>query len=145
MTNVCDQCGKEFEARNRRHKRCSTGCKQAYNKAFNRIWYDEGKRTKQSVEQKMFYNARERCIQSKRIFDITLSDIKLPENNLCPILGVELKALTRYAPSLDRKDSSKGYTPDNIWGISRLANKMKNDSTPEELRRFGKWAKIFQL
>ena len=37
------------------------------------------------------------------------------------------------SPSLDRIDSSKGYTPDNVWVISRRANIIKHDATLEEL------------
>jgi hypothetical protein len=36
--------------------------------------------------------------------------------------------------SLDRIDSSKGYVKGNIWVISLRANRIKNDSTPQELR-----------
>lgn len=36
--------------------------------------------------------------------------------------------------SLDRIDSSKGYIKGNVWVISLRANRIKNDSTPDELR-----------
>ena len=36
--------------------------------------------------------------------------------------------------SLDRIDSSRGYVKGNIWAISLRANRIKNDSTVEELR-----------
>jgi predicted RND superfamily exporter protein len=39
-----------------------------------------------------------------------------------------------YTPSLDRIDSKKGYTPDNVWVISHRANQIKNDATIEELK-----------
>ena len=39
----------------------------------------------------------------------------------------------RISPSIDRIDSTKGYTKDNIQIISWRANRIKNDSTPEEL------------
>jgi len=38
-----------------------------------------------------------------------------------------------HSPSIDRKDSKKGYTPDNIWVISNRANTLKNDATIQEL------------
>ena len=37
------------------------------------------------------------------------------------------------APSIDRIDSSKGYTPDNCWLISQRMNTIKNNSTYREL------------
>ena len=75
-------------------------------------------------------------------FEINKEDIKIPSN--CPILGVPL--LTGNSPeyhpkhdfmaSLDRKDPTKGYTKDNIWVISWIANRMKQDVGRETLRIF---------
>ena len=42
------------------------------------------------------------------------------------------------SPSLDRLDSSLGYTPENVWWISYRANRLKNDSTLEELEKLVK-------
>jgi hypothetical protein len=76
-------------------------------------------------------------IEERRIL---LEDIDIPDN--CPMLGIQLnydgvigEGWTRKdnSPSLDRKDNSKGYTKDNIHIISWRANRIKNDSTPEEL------------
>lgn len=75
-------------------------------------------------------------------FDIKMEDIIIPE--VCPILGIPLYtgAHPEYKPkhpntaSLDRKDSTRGYTKDNIWVISWIANKMKSDADKETLRLF---------
>lgn len=40
---------------------------------------------------------------------------------------------------VDRKDPTQGYTKDNVWVISQLANAMKWDSTKEERLAFAKW------
>lgn len=70
-------------------------------------------------------------------FSITVEDIKIPD--LCPYLGVPFNALDKkYGYSLDRIDSTKGYTPDNIQVISRLANMMKNNASEQELISFAK-------
>jgi hypothetical protein len=70
-----------------------------------------------------------------------LESMNIPD--LCPIFniplnydGVEKQGWTRTdnSPSLDRIDSNKGYTMDNIHIISWRANRIKNDSTVEELR-----------
>jgi hypothetical protein len=68
---------------------------------------------------------------------LTEKDIHVPD--LCPVFGVPLEPKTRYAASLDRIDNAKGYTPDNVQVISRKANSMKLDATPEELILFAEW------
>lgn len=70
-------------------------------------------------------------------FTIKVEDIVLPL--LCPYLTVPLVALDKqHGYSLDRVDSTKGYTPNNIQVISRLANIMKNNATKEQLIAFAK-------
>lgn len=70
-------------------------------------------------------------------FTIEVSDIVLPE--VCPYMGVEFIPLDKkYGYSLDRIDSSKSYTKDNIQVISRIANIMKNNATEQELISFAK-------
>ena len=68
-------------------------------------------------------------------FNISLSDIRIPKR--CPILGVKLvaKVRHRYAPSLDRVDTRKGYVRGNVRIISRSANMKKNGWTPPQVRR----------
>lgn len=58
-----------------------------------------------------------------------------PPDNCCPIFGIELSwGLPKdTSPSLDRIDSSKGYTFDNCQIISNKANRIKSDATLEEL------------
>ena len=66
-------------------------------------------------------------------FSIQLEDIKIPKT--CPLLNRTLIEGDReYTPSLDRIDSKKGYTPDNVWVISHRANQIKNDATIQELK-----------
>ena len=78
-------------------------------------------------------NARKRGQE----FSVTKEDfIPLPTH--CPILGVELDysgAGTWNAVSIDRTDCKKGYVPGNVVIMSRRANTLKNDASPEELRR----------
>lgn len=68
-----------------------------------------------------------------------LKQITLPTH--CPVFGYPLdyNGTGQYrsdkSPSLDRIDSSKGYTLDNIQILSWRANRIKNDSTPEELMK----------
>ena len=45
---------------------------------------------------------------------------------------------TTQSPSIDRIDSSLGYTPENCWVISRRMNTLKNDSHYRELFLIGR-------
>jgi len=76
-------------------------------------------------------------------FDITSDFIYSICKEECPILGVKLKYgggdKAKNSASLDRIDSFKGYTKDNVMVISSLANTMKSNATKDELLKFGQW------
>ena len=62
---------------------------------------------------------------------------------VCPIFDVDLdwgrNGCNDNSPSLDRIDSTKGYIPGNVMMMSNLANKMKNNATPKQLKQFGRY------
>ena len=90
-------------------------------------------------EADILKRAKARALAAGIPFDLTVDDIVIPD--CCPILGYPLKRKTRYAPSLDRIKPEQGYVKGNVWVISRKANVMKNDATPEELERFARWVR----
>jgi len=57
-----------------------------------------------------------------------------PRDFKCPVFNVTMRINTRTAPSLDRKDSSKGYIKGNVEYISLKANQMKTDASIKELK-----------
>jgi hypothetical protein len=83
-------------------------------------------------------NAKQRSRINNIECTITLEDIIIPE--ICPILKVPLirgtKNNYKFSPTIDRIDSTKGYTKDNIKVISMKANTMKNNATFNELKIF---------
>lgn len=90
----------------------------------------------ESYEYQLWLGARHRAQTKGMDFTITLEDIEIPE--LCPVLGIPLvkRSSERFnSPSIDRIDNTKGYTPDNICVISYRANSLKNNASPEEMRR----------
>lgn len=88
-----------------------------------------------SREYILWLGAKSRAEQNGLEFDLEISDIVIPKT--CPCLGIEIvpgeKDGISNSPSIDRIDSTKGYTKDNIWVISYKANRIKNNATPEEL------------
>lgn len=58
----------------------------------------------------------------------------------CPILGVELvrsvgKRPGPFSPTVDRIFPEKGYVKDNVMIISKRANQIKSDASPEEVMK----------
>lgn len=94
-------------------------------------------------EWKMHQRAKQRAKNAGREFDLKFSDITIPTH--CPILGIPLQVHSgssggkANSPSLDRIDSQKGYTRDNIQVISHRANVMKADASVAELKVFAEW------
>ena len=92
-----------------------------------------------SVEYKMLARAKNRAKRLGLDFDLELSDIVIPE--VCPLLGIPLikgdGVIHDGSPSLDRKRASGGYTKDNVWVISKLANTIKNNATSEVILQVG--------
>jgi len=75
-------------------------------------------------------------------FSLVYEDLKVPET--CPILGIPLfwkSGRSDNSPSVDRINSKKGYTPENVQVISWRANRIKNDATPEELTLIANYMK----
>jgi len=91
----------------------------------------------------MYHRSKSRALAKGLEHTITVEDIHIPDK--CPLLGIALKDNTGQgkgnnptSPSLDRLDSSKGYTPDNIWVISNRANEIKSNATLEELEQIAR-------
>ena len=95
-------------------------------------------------EKTLWLSARNTSRKRELEFAIKSTDINIPET--CPILGIKLTHLLGVGRkgrpgsnhSLDRIDSSKGYTKDNIQVISDLANRMKQNASKEQLILFAK-------
>ena len=62
---------------------------------------------------------------------------------VCPVFGIDLdwgmNGLNGNSPSLDRIDPTKGYVKGNVMMMSDLANRMKQNATPEQLKQFSRY------
>ena len=88
----------------------------------------------------MLINAsKQRAKNKDREHNISVEDIKkiFPEDGCCPIFGMKLEfnsaGFRENSPSIDRIDSTKGYTPDNIQIISWKANRIKGYASIQEI------------
>jgi hypothetical protein len=93
-----------------------------------------------AIFQNMLWDSRKRAKKRGMEHTLTIEDLYSLYTNTCPINGVDLLWERGHgkpqenSPSLDRIDSTKGYTKDNVWLISYRMNRIKNDATIEELQ-----------
>lgn len=103
---------------------------------------------KENQNRRLLSSAKHRAKLQGLEFNLSLTDVVIPK--YCPYLEIELtnyfgegKGRMYSNASLDRIDPSKGYVKGNVQVISDLANKMKSNSTLEQLLMFAK--NVFQL
>lgn len=147
----CPKCGREkpfaeyYKNKSNKHG-MSTYCKECHytashnspnRKAVASVYYN--KRKLDNPQLFMWKQARHRAQwdYDNMEFTIHVEDIKIPEK--CPYMQRPFVPLDKdMGYSLDRIDSNRGYTKDNIQVISAIANKMKNNATEEQLIAFAK-------
>jgi hypothetical protein len=107
-------------------------------KQYKLNYYHRTKNKPEYIKAYLLKHARARAKKRGIECTITKDDIVIPQ--CCPIMKCPFnKSSRRSSYSIDRKDPTKGYTPDNIWIISQLANAMKWDSTKAERKLFAEW------
>jgi hypothetical protein len=135
----CNSCKKvknkkEFCLRKDGTKRHCKSCERSYRKANQKRTNEFVKQWgKENPNKKLHYAAKARAKARGLDFTIEIKDIVIPD--FCPLLNIPILIGKdkQNSPSLDRIDSSKGYTKDNIQVISWRANWLKNNATIEEL------------
>lgn len=88
-------------------------------------------------------NARARAKENNLNFDIDVDYLIsiYPEDNKCPVFGVEMcfaigKGCPQTnSPSLDRIFPALGYIKGNVIWVSNLANTIKTNATPDQIRK----------
>ncbi len=118
--------------------------KNTYSKEFYKKYKESiNKATKRYLhkhqEKRLFNTCKSNAKRNNLEFNITEEDIIIPEK--CPYLGIELtnvfgEGRVPSNASIDRIDNRLGYIKGNIQVISDLANRMKQNATPEQLITF---------
>lgn len=106
-------------------------------KAWARASYHRRKNDPDNVKAHLLRHAKARAKKKGVPFDITVDDILIPSH--CPIMGWEITGVgedVKTSASIDRIIPELGYVKGNIRVISTQANRMKWDSTQEELELF---------
>ena len=84
----------------------------------------------------MLRMAKKRARRRNIFFDLNLEDIKI--GTQCPILGLKFEVGMdnwQNSPSLDRIDNNRGYESDNVIVVCMMANTIKNQATPDQIRK----------
>ena len=102
--------------------------------------YQRNRRLDFEYRLQMLLNAsKQRAKLNDREHDINVEDIKAiyPIDGCCPIFGIKLEfneaGFRDSSPSIDRINSTKGYTRDNIQVISWKANRIKGAASLQDL------------
>lgn len=92
-----------------------------------------------TFQQTMFSSSKARAKKKGLAHTITIDDIIIPK--YCPVLkhDIVLERNHLYRPSLDRIDSKRGYTKDNIIVMSWRANWIKNNMDFSEMLALAVW------
>lgn len=135
-------------------RKCIRAEKRAYHKQWNAAHPGSvSERTKRSKKKlravkpivararDAYGDCRKRAIRQGMAFDLTSAHVVglFESAKTCPYFGWKLThaiGKERTLASLDRIDSARGYTKDNVWVISYLANLMKSYATDAELVLF---------
>lgn len=132
LQHRCRVCDKEYQTKRRNDNKEQI---REYSKA-----YQTKRREDFDYRLQMLLNAsKQRAALKNREHTLTIQDIKelYPLDNKCPVFGFELQfnnaGFRETSPSIDRIDSTKGYTRDNVQIVSWKANRLKSYATLEDL------------
>lgn len=91
----------------------------------------------------LFSNCRARAKKEGYPFNLDFEYLKtLPRPEFCPVLGIPIDNSTiEHKLSLDKLHPEKGYTKGNVFFISMKANRMKQDSSLQQLELLVKYIK----
>ena len=92
--------------------------------------------------------AKSRAQHLKVPFDLTPDYLETLWTGKCAATGVDIKWDTdkddEFAAELDRMVPAKGYTQGNVAFLSRRANRLKNNTTVDELEQICSWMKSWK-
>lgn len=105
---------------------------------------------KEGYIKQMLYSAKSRANAGGWEFDLDLEFLLEQSGNHCPVDGLPFdwnreldqdKSLSLTIPSLDRIDSSRGYTKDNVAVIGDKWNRWKNNMNIDDLELLVKYVR----
>ena len=120
---------------------------------YQRKWMQKSNRNRPSIATKRFFifrssKLKERARNKGVDFDLSgeyLSEI-WPEDGQCPALKIKMEKGTEgmsafYSPSIDRINPNLGYLKGNVQWVSKLANQIMSNATPDQVIMVGEYFK----
>ena len=110
----------------------------------------ESRTGKEGYIKTMFHSARTRAKARGWEFDLDLGFLLEQSGNYCPVDGLPFawnreldqnKSLPLTIPSLDRTDSSRGYTKDNVVVMGDKWNRWKSNMNIDDLELLVKYVR----
>lgn len=168
---VCRTCQRKLpwsEFWKQRSRRCGyqsecKGCMRARNNEWHRRnpekWQERNRvatneMRRRDTRRALLVSIKARAKEEGREFALCIEDIKIPPH--CPVLGIPLQSGLGFArgmglesrdqaPSVDRIDNTRGYTPDNIVVVSYRANRIKSDASIGELMAIARFYNDYRI
>jgi|TARA_R110000787_G_C13430240_1_gene445533 hypothetical protein len=109
--------------------------------------YHRKKSNQRYLDKPFWYTNRDAKKRAKKLnldYDLTEEYIEsiYPKDGKCPALGIKLKKLDgSNAPSLDRIVPELGYIKGNIQWVSKIANQVMSNATPDQVIQVGEYFK----
>ncbi len=145
--------GNWFKSNKENHKNQCNKCFQLKNDKLK----SDQRKEKQIGDSRHLNDMREAAKHRAKKHNVPctlkVSDLREIITDKCPILGIEFelnkqgqkwgkgKNQNNWAtsPSLDRIVPDKGYVKDNVIVVSLMANSIKNQATPQQILKVGKF------
>ena len=121
---------------------------------YQRKWMQREKRNKPDIATPRFFTFRysklkERSKNKGIVFDLTAEYLSKiwPEDGVCPALKIKMKkgqsngGGAYNSPSIDRIIPDLGYIKGNVHWISKRANQIMSDATPDQVIQVGAYLK----
>lgn len=111
-------------------------------------------RTRNGRIRRMLHDARWNALNAGRACTITYDDIDRAFRGTCPVTGLPFdmectvyagRMINMNAPSLDRKDSSKGYVAGNIQVVLAWVNNAKSNQSQRKFNGKLRGGKVKQV
>ena len=140
---VCSQCGKSFLKEKSEYER---KVRNGYNKFYcSPICFHGSTIDELAPFRQTFYYAKQTAKYRKMMFDLTLQFLKFlwdRQRGICPYTGLPMELPSKVRDilkspkqaSIDRIDSNKGYTQDNVEYVMLFVNLGKNGFSKESIK-----------